>query len=220
MPRARARASARPRREPGLTGRTPAPGPMAGEHGSPRLSLSTSRSREIELDPEQGRAPGALRVQVVESPSPVCASSGCSTPRDARHSRLPEDSWKILGGFLEAWKRRRHIRAGGFRLLEWRLLGRAALVSGILVACGPGSESGSTPASAPEPAPASGSQAAEASQVSAAATAEAEQIFATRCYTCHGSAGAGDGPASASLTPTPRNLQDPAWQQSDRKSVV
>lgn len=99
-------------------------------------------------------------------------------------------------------------------MLEWRLLGRAALVSGILVACGPGSESGSTPASAPEPAPASGSQAAEASQVSAAATAEAEQIFATRCYTCHGSAGAGDGPASASLTPTPRDFQDPAWQES------
>jgi mono/diheme cytochrome c family protein len=99
-------------------------------------------------------------------------------------------------------------------LLEWRLLGCALLVSGLLVACGPGSESGSTPPSAPEPSPASGSPAPDAAQGSAAATAEAEQIFATRCYTCHGSAGAGDGPASASLTPKPRNFQDPAWQQS------
>jgi mono/diheme cytochrome c family protein len=48
----------------------------------------------------------------------------------------------------------------------------------------------------------------------AAATAEAEQIFATRCVTCHGAQGAGDGPGSAALDPTPRNFQDPSWQAS------
>lgn len=48
----------------------------------------------------------------------------------------------------------------------------------------------------------------------AMARAEADKIFAERCTTCHGATGAGDGPVSAGLVPPPRNLQDPAWQQS------
>jgi mono/diheme cytochrome c family protein len=48
----------------------------------------------------------------------------------------------------------------------------------------------------------------------ATAQAEAEKIFSERCVTCHGANGAGDGPASASLVPKPRNFQDPAWQKS------
>jgi len=66
----------------------------------------------------------------------------------------------------------------------------------------------SPPAAAAVPAPA----AAATGGVSAAA--EATQIFAQRCVTCHGAAGAGDGPASAGLTPRPRNLQDPEWQKA------
>jgi mono/diheme cytochrome c family protein len=50
--------------------------------------------------------------------------------------------------------------------------------------------------------------------ISAAAKAEAGEIFKTRCVTCHGEAGAGDGPASAALDPKPRNLQDKTWQAS------
>lgn len=46
------------------------------------------------------------------------------------------------------------------------------------------------------------------------ARAEAESIFANRCVPCHGTRGAGDGPASAGLDPKPRNFQDHAWQQS------
>ena len=42
--------------------------------------------------------------------------------------------------------------------------------------------------------------------------AEAENIYNTRCTPCHGSTGAGDGAASASLNPKPRNFQDAAWQ--------
>lgn len=42
--------------------------------------------------------------------------------------------------------------------------------------------------------------------------AAAEEIFATRCTPCHGPKGAGDGAASASLTPKPRNFTDPDWQ--------
>jgi mono/diheme cytochrome c family protein len=65
-------------------------------------------------------------------------------------------------------------------------------------------------ASAPAPPPA----AAPAGAPGASAVAEAEQIFATRCTTCHGAQGAGDGPGSAALEPKPRNFQDPAWQDS------
>jgi len=41
---------------------------------------------------------------------------------------------------------------------------------------------------------------------------EAEDIFSTRCMTCHGPQGHGDGPASAGLTPRPRNFSDKSWQ--------
>jgi len=79
----------------------------------------------------------------------------------------------------------------------------------LLLGCG-GEETGG----AASPPPARGTQtparAPAAPQLSAAA--EAAQIFTTRCVTCHGVKGAGDGPGSASLTPPPRNFQDPAWQ--------
>lgn len=92
-------------------------------------------------------------------------------------------------------------------------LGLGALVA-LALACGGESE---RPAPAPGPAP----PAAEAPSASApasggveAARSAAEQIFATRCMTCHGLEGAGDGPGSAGLQPPPRNFQDAAWQQS------
>ncbi len=44
--------------------------------------------------------------------------------------------------------------------------------------------------------------------------ARALDIFINRCTPCHGAAGAGDGPASASLDPKPRNFGDAAWQAS------
>lgn len=47
-----------------------------------------------------------------------------------------------------------------------------------------------------------------------AAGGEAQEIFKSRCVTCHGTAGKGDGPASAALTPKPRDLGDAAWQTS------
>jgi mono/diheme cytochrome c family protein len=66
------------------------------------------------------------------------------------------------------------------------------------------------PEAAAPPAPAPAAPAAPG----ALAAEEAGQIFATRCFTCHGSEGAGDGPGSAALTPKPRNFQDAAWQDS------
>ena len=38
------------------------------------------------------------------------------------------------------------------------------------------------------------------------------EIFSARCTPCHGPQGRGDGPASAALTPKPRNFTDPTWQ--------
>lgn len=40
----------------------------------------------------------------------------------------------------------------------------------------------------------------------------AEEIFANRCTPCHGPKGAGDGAASASLTPKPANFTSAEWQ--------
>ncbi len=93
-------------------------------------------------------------------------------------------------------------------------LGVALWLGAGVLACGPGSESERAEASAPAATATPASPTAGGAEPSAAATEEAAQIFATRCFTCHGAGGAGDGPASAGLTPTPRNLQDPAWQAS------
>jgi mono/diheme cytochrome c family protein len=68
-------------------------------------------------------------------------------------------------------------------------------------------------AAAPAPAPAAAAP-APAAAPAAAAMDEAQQIFATRCFTCHGPEGKGDGPGSAALEPKPRNFTDPAWQDS------
>lgn len=42
----------------------------------------------------------------------------------------------------------------------------------------------------------------------------AESVFKTRCSTCHGEGGHGDGPASVALNPKPRNYTDGEWQKS------
>jgi cytochrome c5 len=63
--------------------------------------------------------------------------------------------------------------------------------------------------SAPAPAP--------VAPVETAVVAEpltAENVFKTRCSTCHGESGHGDGPASVALNPKPRNYTDPEWQKS------
>lgn len=62
------------------------------------------------------------------------------------------------------------------------------------------------PAPAPEQAEQGGAEEAVPPSV------EAQQIFATRCTPCHGATGSGDGAASATLNPRPRNFHDPAWQ--------
>lgn len=89
----------------------------------------------------------------------------------------------------------------------------ATLVSAALMGCGKGG-------SKTEPAPAENT-AAPATPAAPAATAsagdpaaKAKEVFSQRCTPCHGTTGAGDGPASASLNPKPRAFADPEWQAS------
>jgi mono/diheme cytochrome c family protein len=106
------------------------------------------------------------------------------------------------------------------------------LFAGLLLGafgCSKESAGGPLPAAAP-PSPTSfGDKARPDPSASApsqpAAPLSAEQIFATRCATCHGQDGKGDGPASAALNPKPRNYTDPVWQKSVtdehiRKTIV
>ena len=84
----------------------------------------------------------------------------------------------------------------------------SVLVAALALACSEQEPQSPAPPAAPAavaPAPAVDT---------AAAQAEATKIFAERCATCHGVNGAGDGPASAGLTPKPRNFQDLDWQKS------
>ncbi|MEB2283074.1 MAG: cytochrome c [Myxococcales bacterium] len=83
-------------------------------------------------------------------------------------------------------------------------------VLGIAAAgCNSGDKAASAPA-ASGPAVAT----APAGAPSAQAVAEAEKIFSTRCFTCHGADGKGDGPGSVGLTPRPRDFADAQWQAS------
>ncbi len=50
--------------------------------------------------------------------------------------------------------------------------------------------------------------------VTEAARKEADDIFASRCATCHGPNGDGNGPGAPALNPKPRNFHDKTWQTS------
>ncbi len=69
---------------------------------------------------------------------------------------------------------------------------------------------------APAPAPAAPAEAAQPAAAAPAAdpVAEAAEIFKTRCSTCHGLEGKGDGAAAAALNPKPRTFTDKEWQKS------
>ncbi len=79
-------------------------------------------------------------------------------------------------------------------------------LSAFLAGCGAKPET-STPAPstpvADTPAPADPTPVAAADPA-----ADAKQQFATKCATCHGPDGHGNGPASAALNPKPRNFHD------------
>ena len=81
-----------------------------------------------------------------------------------------------------------------------------------LTACSKsGNDNAAPPAPAP-PMPAPVDTAAE--EPMGPGEAQAASIFKTRCSTCHGMEGKGNGPASITLNPKPRNYTDVAWQKS------
>lgn len=49
---------------------------------------------------------------------------------------------------------------------------------------------------------------------------EAQLLFANVCSQCHGLEGRGDGPASETLNPKPRNYTDQAWQASVKDEEI
>ena len=54
----------------------------------------------------------------------------------------------------------------------------------------------------------------------ASASGAGETIFQTRCFVCHGRQGKGDGPASAGLGATVRDLTTPSWQESASDETI
>jgi mono/diheme cytochrome c family protein len=48
--------------------------------------------------------------------------------------------------------------------------------------------------------------------VPAAQAPDVGALFQSRCASCHGARGAGDGPVAAALQPKPRDFRDRAWQ--------
>lgn len=72
----------------------------------------------------------------------------------------------------------------------------------------------SKPAPAADDRPAPTAATGATAPPTAGAAPQAKAIFEQRCTPCHGIGGAGDGVASASLTPKPRNFTDATWQTS------
>lgn len=62
--------------------------------------------------------------------------------------------------------------------------------------------------------PACNKKGGEATPQNAAAQKEADQVWNSRCVSCHGNAGKGDGPAAAALDPKPRSFSSVKWQAS------
>ncbi len=87
----------------------------------------------------------------------------------------------------------------------------ATLLAVALWACGGGESEPTAGASAPQAAPAAEPAAQETASIP---PTEAAQLFASRCATCHGAEGAGDGAGAAALVPKPRNFRQAAWQES------
>lgn len=105
---------------------------------------------------------------------------------------------------------------------------RVVVLSLTAAACGKGDKPPAPSSGAPNAPAETGPRPTAPAPTAPAPTAspadEAKQVFATVCAACHGASGAGDGPASASLTPRPRNYTDAAWQASvtddDIKKII
>lgn len=52
------------------------------------------------------------------------------------------------------------------------------------------------------------------------AKSKADNIYNSRCATCHGQDGRGDGPAASNLNPKPMNFHDAKWQKSVTNDLI
>ncbi len=91
------------------------------------------------------------------------------------------------------------------------LFAMAVLGNAVLVGCGKKAE---TTSSTETPTPAVETPAPPAGGEVAAGDAQGAAVYAQRCVLCHGATGHGDGPASASLNPKPRNHTDGAYMNT------
>lgn len=91
-------------------------------------------------------------------------------------------------------------------MIRFALPASLALALSLSAACG-----------GKEEAPTGGGGAPAASsgpQLDPQAVAKADEIYVQRCTPCHGEKGHGDGSASSTLNPKPRNFGDADWQKS------
>ena len=96
-----------------------------------------------------------------------------------------------------------------FRAAAASLLALVAL-SALLAGCGGAKEPAPVASETTEtPAPTSTEPAATLDPA-----ADAKAQFASKCATCHGPDGHGDGPAAAALNPKPRNYHDKAYMST------
>ena len=89
----------------------------------------------------------------------------------------------------------------------------AVLGNAVLVGCGSKAETPSTQETPPPPTTETPTP-PPGGEVAAAGDAQGAAIYAQRCVLCHGAGGKGDGPASASLNPKPRNHTDGSYMNA------
>uniref|UniRef100_A0A832I681 Cytochrome c n=1 Tax=Eiseniibacteriota bacterium TaxID=2212470 RepID=A0A832I681_UNCEI len=109
-----------------------------------------------------------------------------------------------------------HLRSPHARP-PWRLVAPTLVVLVLVFAagCGGGATSESSQAPTGEAsAPLADAAAPAKDSGGAAPTDVGARVYAQRCVLCHGSGGAGDGPASAGLNPKPRNLRDASYMST------
>lgn len=97
--------------------------------------------------------------------------------------------------------------------MKFRILALAAIAA--LAACSSGEEPPApkpTPPAPVEPEPAPPEP--EPAPARAADAAKGAQLYATYCASCHGAAGAGDGPVAGSLNPKPARHDDGAFMNA------
>ncbi len=110
---------------------------------------------------------------------------------------------------------RLEVIGGGMRRGCVRICAVMSLVSLAALTLGCGGEASESSSRA-------GQNGAEAAPAPSAAQAQSpeqrlargRELYTSRCATCHGEGGAGDGPGGAAFNPPPRNLADASWQAS------